>query len=190
MTMMVNSALRMHPEEFQIGVGSGAAAAHMALSNGEISSTSQAVKNASIVTAIRARISHHAPLQFNHKKWPVAVGYTCAKELMRCVQVPGGGAFNSKNTHQSCSGCEVPPLRDGEWLMLAGLCAYDVTTKTCTVHSATRIKKSTVNSSLLGPKDYVSVTKGQGLRLAAAPSSAFRVDSYTYVLIICVEERC
>ena len=190
MTMMVNSALRMHPEEFQIGVGSGAAAAHMALSKGEISSTAQAVKTPSIVAAIRARISHHAPLKFTDKQWPAAVGYTCAKELMRCVQVPGGGAFNSNNTHQSCSSCQVPSLKEGEWLILAGECAYDATSKTCTVHASTRIKKSTINSSLLGPADYVAVIKGQGLKLVAAPTQAFEVDRYTYVLIRCMDARC
>ena len=62
-SMLVNSALRMHPEEFMVGVGSGAAAAHTALNGGAIASTEQAVSTPSIVAAIRARILKHAPLR-------------------------------------------------------------------------------------------------------------------------------
>merc|ERR1712100_347224 len=63
-SFMVNSALRMHPQEFQIGVGVGVAAAYMAAMN--ISSTVDLL-NASAVEAIRQRVSRRAPLQWTHQ---------------------------------------------------------------------------------------------------------------------------
>lgn len=80
-TMMVNSALRMHPEEFAIGVGAGAAAAHMALSRGAVTSTEQAVTTPTVVAAIRSRILKHAPLSNKPppRQWPAAVGVVCAE---------------------------------------------------------------------------------------------------------------
>ena len=108
----------MHPEEFTIGVGAGAAAAHMAPSAGEVTSTAPAGQTPAVVAAIReattvaeaslvrlsaaivwagARIRKHAPLPSGRgggdgRAWPTAVGFVCAKELPgRCVEVPGGG---------------------------------------------------------------------------------------------------
>ena len=195
-TMLVNSALRMHPEEFSIGVGAGAAAAHMALSKGQVLSTEQAVKTPSIVSAIRARILKHAPLSHHShpppaRKWPKAVGFVCGKPLARCVQVPGGGAFNRNTTKPSCAttGCE--PLAENEWLAVAGSFTIKAgALHTLTFKSSTRIKKSTINSSLQPPKDVVAVGKGTSVQLLAGVSERYKVDQYTYVLLRCAEPRC
>jgi len=197
-TMMVNSALRMHPEEFQVGVGSGCAAAHMALSGGKIASTQAAIQTPSIVTAIRARIILLAPLHYNEtkkpkKKWPAAIGFACSKALKRCVQVPGGGAFTKANTKPACALQPAtcgPALRQGEWLASSGSFAYDSAARTVTFKGATRVKKSTINTSLLQASEYVAVASHQALKLLAAPSAAFHVDGYSYVLIRCAATRC
>jgi hypothetical protein len=195
-TMMVNSALRMHPEEFQVGVGSGAAAAHMALSGGRVASTEAATKAPAVVAAIRARILKHAPLHRSaepKKTWPAAVGYACSEQLKRCVQVPGGGAFSTRNTKPACAQEPAtcgPALKSGEWLATLGSFEYDSAKKTATFKFATRVKKSTINSSLLEGSEYVAVSAHEELKLLAAPSEAFKVDGYSYVLVRCVEVRC
>jgi len=191
-TMLVNSALRMHPEEFAIGVGAGAAAAHMALSEGAVVSTEQAVTTPEIVSAIRSRILRHAPLSNSEppRTWPAAIGVVCADVLARCVEVPGGGGFSNNNTKPSCSEQPCPPLHPGEWLALAGGFSYDPTTDVVVFHSATKLKKSTINSSLLKPAQVLSVTRGQRLHLLSRPSLPFRVDEYSYVLLRCAQQRC
>ena len=85
-SFMINSAIRMHPEEFQVGVGAGAAAAQMALA--EVRSTRELL-NPSTVEAIQARIKRHAPLQWRRtmpptppEHWPKAVGVVCALHLI------------------------------------------------------------------------------------------------------------
>ena len=61
-SFMINSAIRMHPEEFQVGVGAGAAAAEMAVGARELKSTRELLEP-SIVKAVQARILKHAPLK-------------------------------------------------------------------------------------------------------------------------------
>ena len=191
-TMLVNSALRMHPEEFAIGVGAGAAAAHMALSQGAVVSTEQAVTTPKIVSAIRSRILRHAPLSNGQppRSWPAAVGVVCADVLARCVEVPGGGTFNKNNTKPSCSKQPCPPLRSGEWLALAGSFSYEPTTDAVVFRLATKLKKSTINSSLLKNERVLPVAQGQRLQVLSRPSSPFRVDKYSYILLQCAKERC
>jgi hypothetical protein len=110
------------------------------------------------------------------------------------VEVPGGGSFNESNTMRNCSSASGPsscePLKPGEWIALAGGFVFDVTTRTATFHSGTRIKKSTINSSLQPPGNVVEVQKGQVLRLSGEASEPFKVDKYAYVLLRCVQERC
>ena len=110
-TTLVNSALRMHPLEFQIGVGTGAAAAYMALNLRSNMTTEQVITSPTHVAAIRTRILKHAPLAYAiTKKWPAAVGFVCAQELSRCVEVPGGGAF-TPTTHSVTAPTSHQPVQ-------------------------------------------------------------------------------
>ena len=191
-SMLVNSALRMHPEEFAIGVGAGAAAAHMALSHGAVVSTEQAVTTPKIVSEIRSRILRHAPLSNEQppRSWPAAVGVVCADVLARCVEVPGGGAFNKNNTKPRCLEQLCQPLRSGEWLAVEGGFSYEPTTDTVVFHSATKLKKSTINSSLLKREEVLPVARGQRLHVLSRPSPPFRVDEYSYIPLRCTKEQC
>ena len=58
-SFMVNAALRMHREEFAIGVGAGAVSAHMA--HAQLNST-EATLQPKVRAAIQERIRSHAPL--------------------------------------------------------------------------------------------------------------------------------
>jgi hypothetical protein len=199
-SFMVNSALRMHPQEFQVGVAVGVIAAYMTAAN--ISSTKDALAPA-VVTLIQQRIKRYAPLEWAHgpspspHPWPKAVGFVCAAPLARCVEVPSGGAFNQTNTQRNCSSSNTiaveeacPALAPDEWLAIASQVSYDSATKTVTFGESSHIKKSTINSSLLRPADVVAVTKGQVARLRAAVSAPFKVDKYTYVLLRCEQAHC
>jgi hypothetical protein len=206
-SFMVNSALRMHPEEFQVGVAVGVTAAYMASTN--LSSTKEALAT-SVVSQIQQRIKKYAPLEWTHSPspsphpWPEAVGFVCAQPLARCVEVPGGGTYNQNNTKRSCNSTEsavngkitvvgaaaCPALAPNEWLVIASQVSYDSATKSVTFKSTTRIKKSVINSSLLRPEDIVAVLKGQKARLNAAVSAPFKVDKYTYALLRCERSHC
>ena len=99
------------------------------------------------------------------------------------------GSFNASNTRRQCGGC--PALAANEWLALAGSFRYDAKTRRATFHSSTRIKKSTINSSLQPPSDVLAVESGQVVRLGkGGVSAAFRVDAYSYQLLACSEPRC
>jgi len=63
-SFMVNSAVRMHPEEFANGVGAGGAAAEMALN--VVRSTGELVENA--VDAVQRRIKRHGPIDWTLPK--------------------------------------------------------------------------------------------------------------------------
>ena len=68
------------------------------------------------------------------------------------------GSFNASNTRRQCGGC--PALAANEWLALAGSFRYDAKTRRATFRSSTRIKKSTINSSLQPPSDVLAVESG------------------------------
>ena len=59
-SFMVNSALRLHPEEFANGVGAGGAAAEMALK--VVRSTGELVEKE--VAAVQTRIKRHGPIDW------------------------------------------------------------------------------------------------------------------------------
>jgi len=63
-SFMVNSAVRMHPEECANGVGAGGAAAEMALN--VVRSTGELVENA--VDAVQRRIKRHGPIDWTLPK--------------------------------------------------------------------------------------------------------------------------
>eukprot|EP00038_Savillea_parva_P021629 m.35650 g.35650 ORF g.35650 m.35650 type:complete len:793 (+) comp5311_c0_seq1:32-2410(+) len=187
-TFMVNSALRMNPEEFQGGVAAGATGAHMALAN--VDST-EAALDPTETAAIQDRVRRHAPIAYNkvNKTFPPAVGYTCAAPLQRCVQVPGGGTFNKNNTTPQCPPSCVA-LNPNEWLAMAGSFTFDTKSKVVTFRYATRIKKSAVNSGLIPPNEWVAVGAQAQAVLTLNPSPPFKVDAYTYVLITCDKPAC
>lgn len=186
-SFMVNSGLRMHPEEFQGGVAAGAAAAH--LSAAKVAST-EAALSPSIVAAIQARIKRHAPLEYSGAPppFPGPIGFICAAALGRCVQVPGGGAFNKNNTRADCGSCR--PLAANEWVAIHGSFDFDSTTMKATFRTATRIKKSFVNSGMIPSNQSLPVAPDQQLKLTRDPSAPIAIDKYTYVLVTCAEPRC
>ena len=109
------------------------------------------------------------------------------------------GSFNTSNTLRQCGGAGAadaqgggcPALAANEWLALAGSFRYDAKTRRATFRSSTRIKKSTINSSLQPPSDVLAVESGQVVRLGeGGVSAAFRVDAYSYQLLVCAEPRC
>eukprot|EP01047_Picozoa_sp_COSAG01_P067674 COSAG01_NODE_9606_length_2393_cov_1.788579_2_plen_168_part_00 len=167
----------------------------MALSMPPTTSTEQAVKTPAVVAAIRKRILKHAPLtskQQPQRKWPPAVGFVCAQQVGRCIQVPGGGSFNVTNTKRSCADepTSCPPLKRGEWLALAHAYTFDSASKMLTFDSTTRVKKSTINTQLLKREDYLEMAKGRRVELMAPPSKPVKVDQYSYVLLRCVNPSC
>eukprot|EP00040_Diaphanoeca_grandis_P031710 m.190207 g.190207 ORF g.190207 m.190207 type:complete len:759 (-) comp32396_c1_seq5:146-2422(-) len=196
-SFMINSALRMHPQEFTIGVGAGATGAHMVLAR--LNSTAATLAPTQ-VAAIQDRIRQHAPLTWTRPpsppphSWPKAIGYVCATPFVRCIQVPGGGAFTINNTHENCSTisspCSPTGLGVGEWLALVGSMSFDSQSMIASFKSSTKIKKSTVNSVYLPPQDVIDLQQGQQVQLIANISDAFKVDNYTYVLLRCKQPRC
>lgn len=205
-SFMVSSAIRMHPEEFMLGVGTGGAAAEMAL-NGNITTTTEALLPES-VAKIQARIKKHAPLHWTgptpspppsptpspspSPSWPKAVGCTCSAAFSRCIQVPGGGAYSQNNTKRGCAEepASCPPLRRNEWVAIATSFTYDAKARTAAFRSNTALKKSTINSSLLPGDEVVPVDAGQTIKLLAVPTARFKVDEYTYVMLECADARC
>ena len=192
-SFMINSAIRMHPEEFQVGVGAGAAAAQMF--SAKIRTTKDLL-DPSAVKAIQTRIRKHAPLRWTHaapdpKYWPGAVGVVCAAPFGRCVEVPGGGDYNRSNTHRACDTVteSCPALKPNEWLAVAGSFTASGTVATFKTH--TRVKKSTINSSLQPPAGYLKVKAGQVVKLAArGVSQPLKVDQFSYQMLTCAEPRC
>jgi hypothetical protein len=187
-SFMLNKALRLHPEELQGGVAAGATAAHMAVSN--VQSTEAALASPAVVAAIQTRVRRHAPLQYaGGSTWPPAVGFICAYVFQRCVQVPGGGTFTRNNTWPTCPGACVP-LATNEWLAISTSYVYDAATKTATFGTATRIKKSTVNSGMIPGNESLAIKADAHIELTTPPSSPLKVDKYTYVLLTCATSRC
>ena len=64
-SFMVNAALRMHREEFAIGVGAGAVSAHMV--QAQLQSTEAALQP-TVRMAIQERIRNYAPLTWTTTK--------------------------------------------------------------------------------------------------------------------------
>jgi hypothetical protein len=62
-SFMINSAVRMHPQEFSNGVGVGAAAAQMA--SARVRSTGELLRAPGQLAALQQRVRDHAPLQWS-----------------------------------------------------------------------------------------------------------------------------
>ena len=91
---------------------------------------------------------------------------------------PSGSASNAGTPEKGGAGAAdaqgggCPALAVNEWLALAGSFSYDAKTRRATFHSSTRIKKSTINSSLQPPSDVLAVESGQVVRLGGGGGSA------------------